>query len=205
MKNNNLSLRKLQVYEKNPFTTFIIQENALDVKIKKTLVGKSKDIISIQNETGEVLETSFFKIEQYDSENFTKVYMNFYKSWFGLNNPAIKFLAYIFNILQINRDYIYFDLQDAMFKTEIKSKSTINKAIATLVNCRFIARSRKHYIYFINPILFFNGDRINFVKQIQKKKAKEKKIDENIDTTQGVLFNSEILNENEIPSNSESR
>jgi hypothetical protein len=42
--------------------------------------------------------------------------------------------------------------------------------LASLLECKIIARGYNEYTYFINPLVFFNGDRVSFVRTYVKKR-----------------------------------
>jgi hypothetical protein len=54
-----------------------------------------------------------------------------------------------------------------MNHTGYKSKKTIFTGLSELLENKFIARGNHPYKYFINPTIFFNGDRITFLKQYE--------------------------------------
>ena len=41
--------------------------------------------------------------------------------------------------------------------------------LSGLIGSSIIARGKKDYLYFINPMVFFNGDRVTFAKTYVKK------------------------------------
>jgi hypothetical protein len=51
------------------------------------------------------------------------------------------------------------------------AKTTYMTALAELVEKGFVAPSTNPNLFFINPAIFFNGDRIRFVTEIRRKKV----------------------------------
>jgi DNA-binding IclR family transcriptional regulator len=56
---------------------------------------------------------------------------------------------------------------------EVMSKSSFHRSIRELLDKKFIAESAITGLYFINPHLFFNGDRVRFVQEFKRKRAND--------------------------------
>jgi hypothetical protein len=57
-----------------------------------------------------------------------------------------------------------------MEHTHYKSIKPIYAALASLMGAKIIARGYNENVYFINPMIVFNGDRVSFVRSYVKKK-----------------------------------
>ena len=68
----------------------------------------------------------------------------------------------------------YFETQNA----KSPAKSTYMTSLAELVEKGFIAPSINPNLYFTNPAIFFNGDRVRFVTEIRKKKSKQQALED---------------------------
>ena len=57
--------------------------------------------------------------------------------------------------------------------TNYKSKNSILSGLSELLENRFIARGSNPYKYYLNPTIFFNGDRLTLVKhfEVDEKKS----------------------------------
>ena len=71
--------------------------------------------------------------------------------------------------LKPNQDYFYFDLDECKEYTGYKSQQSVYNGLGGLISNEIIARGKKDYIYYINPMVFFNGNRIAFTKMYVKK------------------------------------
>ncbi|RZK31742.1 MAG: hypothetical protein EOO61_17670 [Hymenobacter sp.] len=67
-------------------------------------------------------------------------------------------------------DKIEFLPDECLEHTKYKSVKQIYDGLASLLECKIIARGYNEYTYFINPLVFFNGDRVSFVRTYVKKK-----------------------------------
>ena len=60
--------------------------------------------------------------------------------------------------------------------TQYKSDTSIRIGLTNLLKNEIIARGRNDSLYFINPMVAFNGNRITFAKTyVKKQKSKEMK------------------------------
>lgn len=175
--------QKLSVYEKhqnNPFIEKAIQEiNGNIVKKYKTASSTDqKAILQAVDESGEVVgHTSFIRQIEVDEAQFTKVYLSQFSAFFNLGNQAIKVFGYIMTKLIPKQDTFMFLIEECKSYTGYKTKKPIYQGLANLVAAEIIARTEHDIIYYINPLVAFNGDRVTYAKTYVKKKRKL--VDEN--------------------------
>jgi len=169
----------LERHEKNPFVEKAIQEIKSVKKMRHYSPTNKNEMQLIVNRQGDVSgETAFIKHVEVDEERFAKLYLSEFSAFYDLNKSAIKLFGYILNTLQPNKDYFYFDIEDSMEHTGYRGKNTILNAMTSLINNGIIARSTKHYMYFINPLVVFNGNRIMFAKAyVKKERSAQLKLD----------------------------
>lgn len=168
-------LNQHQQYKINPF---INGNSILPIKRKNTVIG-SKDHILINDKTGEVGGTVAIKrVEEVDNETFIKIYIGQIRDLFSLKQNAMKVLSYIITITPINKDKIIFDIDECKAFTGYSSTTTITDGLSILVENGIVARSEKSIVYYINPNIFFNGDRLILVNEYRRK-TPAKKIDNN--------------------------
>ena len=117
-----------------------------------------------------------------DKENFVKLYTTHLKAFFELTTTAYKVLQYVLHTVQtesINEDKVYLSISKSkkFFDEQGSSISPASyyRAMKDLVEKLFLAESEEAYIYFINPQLFFNGDRIEFITKFYLKSESDVK------------------------------
>jgi hypothetical protein len=201
MKKKNVqytSLRQLEVYTSNPFISEIGQK--ITVNQRRKSKGDLAEVVLLSTNTGEINGSlSVIKVENYEKEQFVKVFVKNLELFFSLNQPATRVLMYIFYRLEAGKDYILFDMEEALKYTKYSSKNSVTQGLSCLIESKLLARSKKNYLYYINPLVFFNGDRVNFVKQIRMKEKKYR--DENQLTLP--LENTKLLSDTNDDSRSE--
>jgi hypothetical protein len=171
-----MSNLKLSEFEKNKSNPFI--EQALE-KINENIVKRYKTasktgeraVLKAVDENGEILgHTSFIRQIEVDEQQFTKLYLSNFSAFFDLSPASIKVFGYIMHQLKPKNDTFYFLIEECLEHTGYSSKTPIYKALAELVQAEIIARGSHEIIYFINPMIAFNGDRITFAKTYVKKR-----------------------------------
>jgi hypothetical protein len=174
--NENIRLQSLPKNEINPF----LEKDGSIIKVpqkhKRMTYKTSEDDTIIVSKEGEIkgeTGTVFIKETLVDNSQFIKVFANNLKQFFKLNSSAIKVLVYLFHSLKVNNDRIIFDMDECKEFTGIKSGNTIFYSLAKLCQSEFIARTKHPNMYFINPLIFFNGERIAFIQSYRKRRAKE--------------------------------
>lgn len=179
-------IMKVSEYQKNlenPFLKQAVEEVQKNVVKKYKTAGRTdkKAILQAYDpDSGEILgHTQFIKQVEIDEEKFAKVYLAHFSSFFDLQPSAIKVFGYILNQLIPNKDYFYFNREECMAYTGYQSDTSVFKGLAMLLANEIIARGKTDYIYYTNPLVFFNGDRISFTKTYVKKKKLVAKIDPN--------------------------
>lgn len=184
---NTLSVSKLPQFEENPFVENALKEIQENTVKKVQYINGSRGAENIVvNQDGEIIAQSrFVRYIEVDEEKFAKLYLSQFGAFWDLSKTAIKVLGYVLNNLIPNKDIVYIDIQDAMKYTGYKEEKSLYKGIAELVNADIIARSTSYIKYFINPLIFFNGDRVTFATTYIKKRRNKK---EEINKSQLALF-----------------
>lgn len=178
-------LYKLSAYafnEENPFIKQAIEQVQKNV-VKKYKTASStgqKAILKAVDDNGEVLgHTQFIRQIEVDEQQFAKFYLSNFSAFFDLNPPAIKVFGYILNQLVPNKDEFMFLLDDCIKYTGYKTKASVFQGLGQLVENEIIARGKTDFLYYINPMVAFNGSRITFAKTYVKKKKEVDRLAEN--------------------------
>lgn len=175
MKYNKISNYKQE--DKNPFTDSL----KMTISKKNIVAGRSSNDVIVDTETGEQSgSVAFIKIQEYEKEQFVKFYVDNLRMFFDLSRKAIRVLAYIMQALKPRKDIVYIDLTDCSEFTKY-AKSTILNGISELLENEFIARTKMTNMYYINPSIFFNGSRVNFIKQFKLKNDQKISLSDELD------------------------
>ncbi len=160
-----MKYRKLKEYKTNDKNPFVDELFKMEIsKRKRYIAGKSPNVI-VNPATGEIKGNQIFAVEEkYDKKEFTKVFRAGLIGMFDLSKSAVKVFAYIAAKVKPNQGHIYIELKECMTFTKYKSNTPILSGLSELIEHGFIARSDMHYKYFINPNMFFNGNRVTFIK-----------------------------------------
>ena len=178
--------KKITIYDKHKESPFLDELLEINIdKRKRLLAGKNPNMI-VNPDTGEVQGTQLLAVfEKVDREQFTKIYRKGITQMFNLSKSGIKVFGYFTLIAKPNKGDVIFEMDSCKEYTGYKTDKPIMKGLSELIQNGFIARSKYYYKYFINPTMFFNGNRVAFIKMYQVTDEKNKKIsnkgnDENI-------------------------
>lgn len=164
-------------YQANPFMGEVIVKRGS----KRISVGRAGSLVD--TDTGEIHTTEISVIRQVDRTEFVKLFADGVKRMFELSPSGAKLLSYVLNVVQElpGTDRITLHFMDYMERfpgdPKLMSKTSFFRGFSELLTKGFIAQSTVPNVYFINPKLFFNGDRARFVMEYQKN-AHAKTLDE---------------------------
>lgn len=188
-----LDLRSLEYF---PAGNPLLEAGMIPVKRKKVKSGLSDKTLT-DIETGEVIAASVIhQIEEKDDAQFVKVFAEGIAASYGLTKTAQKVFFAVLKEYENTpmaggfADTIYlawFDGGLCGHSIDMAQK-TFNAGLKELLEKQFLA-ARGPSSYWVNPALFFKGDRVLFVKEYRRQrpegelsliaKAKNKKQDEN--------------------------
>ena len=157
-------------HRKNPFRAETVAE--VSIGQKNVYFGTGTHLVN--DDTGEVeAEAAYKQVRYVDKSKFLMVYQAMQSLFWQLSPRAQKVLRVVFTEVSyraINKDEIYmnWDVAKEVFDAEgIKmSRATYFRGLSELIEKKVLAESVKTNIFFINPVLIFNGSRASFVQQI---------------------------------------
>lgn len=154
----------MQMHKENPFVKQTLVKMG-DALISRKVVASNKDegaILKAMDAQGQILgNTVFMRNKTVDDEQFAKFFFAGFKAFFDLKPASIKVFGFILKQLRPNSDEFLFFIEDCIEETKY-SVSTIYKSLGELCAAEIIARGRDELLYYINPLVIFNGDRVTF-------------------------------------------
>lgn len=163
-------------YPENPFW------QKTEVKVGSKIIRVSAGM-HINGDGEAISHSGIHVVKEVDEDEFVKIYTKNIKAIFDLKPTAQRVLQYLITELQKtpNADAIYLawiGAEEYFSEHDIKSsRASFHRALSELIQKGFLAESTKPNMFWFNPNLFFNGNRLTFVHEYQKAKAfpKEKK------------------------------
>jgi hypothetical protein len=173
-------VKEVGKYKSNPF----LEEGVLTIKRgKSTVIAGSTKKVMIDTETGEAEGLVLLhKYKEVDKDQFIKLYLGEIKSLFELSKTGLKAFGYVLSCMRINDAEIYLNMAQMTEFCQWKTTSQAYRGIGELIANKIIAQSVRSNLWYINPNVIFNGDRIAFIKEYRLKQTK------NLGASQGVLF-----------------
>lgn len=162
------SLKELPAYKSNPF----LESLRIPLAPKSNMfVKRDEAIINLSSGTiqEDVLLTG--KRKYVDGEHFVKIFVKEMEIIFDLTRPAQKIFTYMLSKVEYD-DKLHFDIRDCKTSLRYKSESQVFIGIKELMLNGFIAKTSWTNVYWINPKLFYKGDRLVIVREYRKTKGK---------------------------------
>ena len=138
--------------------------------------GMKTDLID--SNTGEVMAvSSIHRVKQVDDAEFVKVFAEGVKAMYGLKKTGMRVFQAILGEYQDTKmnggyaDAIYINWFDGGLcgKDIGMSERTFHNGLKELLLNDFLA-PRSPNLYWVNPALFFKGDRVAFIKEYRRNK-----------------------------------
>lgn len=174
-----------QRYEENPFAT----DDGFRVPLRKrseVIQTTGPAAITVGEERISVAEIR--SIKTVDSEPFVKLFVDELDRFYNLTPTALRVITILIRDIGKIRlgdgDQVYISersIADTMQDYGLKppSPATYYRAMEELIAKGFVAPSTRAGLFFINPAIFFNGDRVRFVTEIRRKRqSKQEKLEE---------------------------
>ena len=162
----------VMAYSENPF--WDEQQVRVGSKLIKVAAGHH-----VSKETGEsIAHSGIHVIKEVDETEFLKIYTQNIKSIFDLKPTTQRVLQYLMHALQKtpNADAIYLSwvgAEEYFSETNLNiSRSSFQRSLKEMMQKGFLAESTKPNLFWFHPNLFFNGDRMIFVREYRKKYTK---------------------------------
>jgi len=149
--------------ESNPF---IRKLDSIKTGTRTAVCARGNVVSMVDEDTGEVKGQGFNAVireKQYDSERFVKMYAAGRKVLPNLSGAALKVLWYIIDHMGYD-DIINLNMQKIKKETGYKSEAMIYRAITELKRYNVIANAYQNGIYYMNPTMFYRGNRLKLIK-----------------------------------------
>lgn len=163
-------------YDHNPFLEGVVST----FSDKRVRVAMKPNLAEIDNATGEYVRIpgEIVKVVTADNGSFVKLYSAHLDSFFELTGSARQVVKYLVHTHQqdpnkhlvgLHRTFAEqagYDIPDSTWFAGIKQ----------LIEKDFIAAATVPNYYYLNPALFFNGDRTRFVVEIKRQRRRVREL-----------------------------
>lgn len=156
------------VYRENPFW------EPYEIKIGPRFVRIAGGT-HISDEGEAIKHSGIHIIEEKDEDEFIKLYTRNMKAFFDLKPTTQKVLTAVLDAVQRspNADSIYlhwFNVEAYSSQSNLKiSRTSFHNALKEMIKKGFLAEAEEPNRYWINPHLFFNGNRMVFIREYRRK------------------------------------
>lgn len=176
VQHEKIDLRRVRKHEENPLV------EAGEIKSKQKTVRAIGTGSMVDTITGEIVAgTAIVVRKKVDDEHFVKVFAEGVKASFDLSPSGFKVFQIVLKAAQtgaFGADSIYLYFMNAVQDPDFPiSQPTFHRGLKELIEKRFVAASTQPNIYWINPHLFFKGDRVAFVTEYIRRPKGERSTD----------------------------
>jgi hypothetical protein len=149
---------------------------------KRVAVAMKNNLAEIDNSTGEItnIPGQITKIISADREGFVKLYTSQINAFFeltGAGQQVVKYLIWLHQ-REANHHLFYLSQEQATDEGFKIGKSHWHEGINDLISKKIIAASTLLNMFFLNPAIFFNGDRTRLVIEVRKIRKMEDRMAE---------------------------
>jgi hypothetical protein len=142
----------------------LIEPRELAFKERTIKVGSARDLID--PETQEVhAVNAIYQRKIVDTERFAKIYLDGLGKTFGLSKTAQRVFQIILQLCEKDSDRLYLSFMAVTKVEDSLQERTYHRGLRELLGHGFIAYSDLPNMFWINPHLFFNGDRVRFITE----------------------------------------
>lgn len=169
----NINLRKLTF---SPHANPLLEPAEVTVKKRYVRTGTSEELVSTS--TGEIRQTSaIYTVDERDDASFVKVFAAGVAAAFDLSRTAYRVFQLVLQEYERSpmRQGFADSLELSWFndglcgRTVDMSEKTFQRGLKELLAKQFLA-PRSPSTFWVNPALFFKGDRVKFVTEYRRKK-----------------------------------
>lgn len=171
----SLDLPNLRKLEPSPLVNPLVDPTEITIKRRYVSTGRGQDLVN--PETGEVHGISVIRqVEERDDAEFVKVFAEGVKASFDLSRTAARVFQAVLEAYQKEKmtggyaDCVRLFLSKDGLNGEAigMSEKTFQRGLKELLAKRFLA-PRTNELFWVNPALFFKGDRVAFVKEYRRR------------------------------------
>lgn len=174
-------VRSLPTHTANPYIREVRDKQQVGFRAKNFFKDAPEGVVNKQ--TGEMWGTEnkqvVVKQERVDRAKFVRIYVEEISRMANLPQYAWKLFQYILTNLGVKSDEVYIYSEDVMKWCGWNRPNQLQKALVCLTKKGFIAKSYKPYWWYINPSIFFNGDRAAFIQVYEVDKQTTLDLEEN--------------------------
>lgn len=174
------NLRKL---EYSPAVNPLVDTGEIDLKRRRVRTGLRQDLIDPS--TGAITgAATIHTIEEKDDEEFVKVFAAGVKAIYDLSRTAARVFQAVLEVYQAEpmnggfADSVYLAFFDGGLagKDIGMSDDTFSRGLKELLSKGFLA-PRQPNLFWVNPSLFFKGNRVIFLREYRRKKKSSDEIE----------------------------
>lgn len=172
----SINLKKL---EYSPYVNPLLKPTEIEVKSKRKVSAIANDLVDTK--TGEVHKMSgIITVEEVDEAHFVKVFASGVSASYNLSKTAFRVFQEIliqYQKMKMSGGYVE-DVSLFWFDDKLDgraldmSEKTFQRGLKELLQKGFLS-PKQPSVYWVNPALFFRGDRVRFIREYRRKSSEK--------------------------------
>lgn len=166
-------------HAQNPFYTPEDARRMATSSVRGVVKKNARGVTTVESATGIVLgedEMVFAEQIEVDSARFIKLYAGSMKEFLSLDESARKVLEILVEEVEKHPNQDTVMLLHELHGVGKISDRTFRAGVSNLIKNNVIARHVAGGMFFINPKLMFNGNRMRFMREVVRKKDLDKNL-----------------------------
>jgi hypothetical protein len=160
-------------HQTNPF----LRDVVATLGDKRVAVSMKTNMVEIDHETGEMthIPGQITKMISADRESFVKLYTAQIDAFFELSKAGRAVIKYLIWLHQQDANkHLFYLHPDQVREAGMEiGKTAWYDGIGDLIGKKIVAASTLPHMFFLNPAVFFNGDRTRLVIEVKKIRKRE--------------------------------
>lgn len=123
----------------------------------------------VNRDTGEIVTGNVYLHKKYgylDTRTAIKLFADSAKVLSSLTMPGIKMFFYVVSELHKGEEKVYISPRGALEFTGYRANKDVYKGLVELIELQVLAKSTESLMYFVNPNILFNGNKVNLVDEL---------------------------------------
>lgn len=165
----------------SPLVNPLLNPKEIEIKAKRRVSAFAKDLVD--QKTGEIhVVSGIMTIEEVDDAHFVKVFASGIAATYSLTKTAFRVFQEIlvqYQKMKMSGGYVE-DVSLFWFDNKLDgraldmSEKTFQRGLKELLEKAFLY-PKQPSVYWVNPALFFRGDRVRFIKEYRRKASSSNK------------------------------
>lgn len=152
-------MKKFESYLESPFRVLGVEQRSFTTKENEEIwsLKDGEDLYAVR-------KVPKNKVQLHDGMSYVKLFQDSWSHIKDLSPLSLKVMVYAITVMRPLSKVVYINPPDVMVACDLKAPSTVRNCVEDLLTNKIIAQKLGSNIeYWINPNVFFNGNRLRII------------------------------------------